>query len=573
MKVLEYIIRALDKTAEGNRTARAGVSDTAKAIISQMANIKAAWDMASSAITGAARHVWSALKEAFKFETLTVQFSVLMGSMEKARERMRELSDFAASTPFQLEEVVVASRQLHVFSNGALGAKESLRMVGDAAAAVGQNIQEVSFWVGRAYSMIKGGQPFGEAAMRLQEMGIITPEVRQKMEELQASGASNIEVWQQLEARLSSFKGGMDQLSKTGDGLVSTLKDNWIAGVREFGNAFKDSAKEGILTLSEALEQLAKDGTISLWASKAVRALEVVREAAGWTASAVKWIYERSGASDAVAALRGSARFAGSLAGGGGLGEAMKAYGTGQATGFYSGKLLSAAGDPGGLLAYNKRADDEQRAADAEFKRRAAAAKAAESSQPKADPEQEKKKERERIAADMAAAQKLTDAKRAKEAAEKEAEEREKAAQKEAQERARLSKELVEAEHKQRVANIRDEAAASAAAESAARDRLSRANSAAQQAWGWYRDPESFKRQLQEEKANAAAEKQYAKDFDRLNDRRDWRTTTRLTDSEEAVRRVALAREEQDRALRSLQAIEKHTAGLDTMLKQLLTAK
>lgn len=176
MKVLEYIIRALDKTADGNKSARSEASKTAGSILSQMANIKAAWDMGSGAIVSGAKAVWSAVKEAFKFETLTIQFSVLMGSLTKAKDRMKELADFAAATPFAMEEVVNASRQLHVFSDGALGASNSLRLVGDAAAAVGQNIQEVSFWVGRAYSMIKGGQPFGEAAMRLQEMGIITPD-------------------------------------------------------------------------------------------------------------------------------------------------------------------------------------------------------------------------------------------------------------------------------------------------------------------------------------------------------------------------------------------------------------
>jgi len=572
MKVLEYIIRALDKTADGNKSAKEGARTSAGAIMTQMANIKAAWDMATGAIKAGASAVWSAVKEAFKFETLTVQFSVLMGSMDKAKARMAELAEFAAKTPFSMEDAVVASRQLHVFSNGALGATGSLKLVGDAAAAVGGDMKEVSFWVGRAYSMIKGGQPFGEAAMRLQEMGIITPEVRSKMEELQAAGASNAEVWAVLEARLGTFKGGMEQLATSGDGLISTLNDNWKAAIRTFGESFKDASKDGILTLSDALDKLVADGTVSVWASRAVKALEMVKTAAGWTASAVKFIYEKGGLSDVVGIGRGVARAAGAIAGGGGLSGAITGYKSGTATGYFGGKIQSALGDPDGGIALNKRMEAEEKKADDAIKAKAIADQAAKT-KTKAEKEQADKDEKAKIAADLKKAQDEVDRKRKLETVKKEEEERQKAVQKEADERDKLAKKQIEDEHKARVDDIREEAQISAQSEANARDRLSRANSAAQQAWGWYRDPESFKRQLAEEKANAAAEKQYAKDFDKLNDRSDWRTTKRLTDSEESVRRVALAREEQDRAQQALLAIEKNTAGLESMLKRLLTSK
>ena len=49
---------------------------------------------------------------------------------------------------------------------------------------------------------------------------------------------------------------------------------------------------------------------------------------------------------------------------------------------------------------------------------------------------------------------------------------------------------------------------------------------------------------MQEERDEAAAQKQFDKDFEKLKDRkRDWRTA-KLSDEDEIVRRVALAREE-----------------------------
>ena len=81
--------------------------------------------------------------------------------------------------------------------------------------------------------------------------------------------------------------------------------------------------------------------------------------------------------------------------------------------------------------------------------------------------------------------------------------------------------------------------------ESAAQEWLAEAQQKSRQAWGWYRDRDSWTKQLEEERADAEAQKQFDKDFARLKDRfRDWRTSDRLSDDDELIRRVALAREE-----------------------------
>ena len=80
--------------------------------------------------------------------------------------------------------------------------------------------------------------------------------------------------------------------------------------------------------------------------------------------------------------------------------------------------------------------------------------------------------------------------------------------------------------------------------------------------------------QLAEEKADAQARKQYEKDFERLKSRRrDWRTAENLSVDDEAVRRVAIAREEKEAAERHLAEIEKNTADLAAKLDELLSVK
>lgn len=278
--VVSFTLRAIDRASSAIRRIGSAVAGVAKGLLSQGANIQgwvSLFQGAAGRIQGVFAGLWGAIRESFKFETLTGQFRTLLGSTEAAEERMAMLARVAEETPFDLEGVVKANRTLSVMSGDALGTREALLLVGDTAAATGGQVEELAFWVGRAYAMIKGGQPFGEAAMRLSELGAITPEVRQKMEALQAAGAGSAEVWQVLQEHLETFSGAMAHLAQTGDGLTATLGDTWSASVRQFGDAFQGAAKDGIEFLIKLLQKLQADGTIQRWAEAAVKALTPVK--------------------------------------------------------------------------------------------------------------------------------------------------------------------------------------------------------------------------------------------------------------------------------------------------------
>src|SRR5262245_15079180 len=175
------------------------------------------------------------IRTAASLETAQLQFTTLLGSTEAAQQRVKELFDFARRTPFETGPIVQASRQLQVFGGNALASMDNLRRIGDAAAASAQPIEEVSFWVGRAYALIKAGQPFGEAAMRLQEMAILSGEARQKMEELQEAGAPAAEVFAVLSGELDRFAGATDLQADSIEGLISTIKDFKISIAQAMG--------------------------------------------------------------------------------------------------------------------------------------------------------------------------------------------------------------------------------------------------------------------------------------------------------------------------------------------------
>lgn len=108
--------------------------------------------------------------------------------------------------------------------------------------------------------------------------------------------------------------------------------------------------------------------------------------------------------------------------------------------------------------------------------------------------------------------------------------------------------------------------------ENGMRDRLLRAQSASAQAWGWYRNRDSFRAQLAEEKANAEAEKQFARDSQKLQRIRGWESA-KLGEDMEVVRRVVMARREEAAAAAALVKIEANTRLLDAKLDELIRMK
>lgn len=207
--------------------------------------------------------VFAALKagipKAAAFEEAETGFAVLLGSFDKAKAKMDEIKQFAAATPFESAELIQGSRYLETFTQGLLNNADGWRLVGDAAAAAQRDFGEVSMWVSRTYAALKGGQPIGEATMRLMEMGLITPQVKGAMDKLAESsnegGKNFATIWGMAEASLKRFSGTMALQSQTWNGLMSSLRDNWNLILAGFAKPVMEALKPA---LAEAVALLGR---------------------------------------------------------------------------------------------------------------------------------------------------------------------------------------------------------------------------------------------------------------------------------------------------------------------------
>jgi hypothetical protein len=158
-------------------------------------------------------------------EKSELQFTTLMGSSKRAKKHVKSLFEFAKKTPFETQPIIDASKHLQTFGGNALNNTKTLTLLGDAAASVSQPFEEVALNVGKMYGNLQVGKPVGETVARLQEMGLITPKVRLKIEKMQKAGKKGSAIWKMLKKDLGKYSGAMEKQAGTWEGLTSTLID------------------------------------------------------------------------------------------------------------------------------------------------------------------------------------------------------------------------------------------------------------------------------------------------------------------------------------------------------------
>ena len=211
--------RGFSRVSSAAKKLSSQVDSAADAITSKLFNLKS---LVVGAIGGTV--VKSAIDVVVDRQDLTSQFEVLLGSADKAKKRVEELTDFASQTPFSRDEIFRASKQLQVFAGDAISTGDHLKVIGDVAAGTGQNFEDVALWAGRLYDAMKSGNKTGEMTSRLQEMGAISGEDRDKIEALAEAGGDMGTRWAQVEKILGRFDGTMEKMSNNMGNMLLSLK-------------------------------------------------------------------------------------------------------------------------------------------------------------------------------------------------------------------------------------------------------------------------------------------------------------------------------------------------------------
>ena len=217
--------------------------------------------LAVSAAVGATSVAF--LKAAGKMEDYQIQFETMTKSAQKGQKVLKEVTDFAANTPFELPGLIESSKQLLAFGVDTENIIPTLTSLGDIAAGVGT---EKLPTIVRAFGKIqvKGKASMEELNMLLEAGVPILDELAKgydvstaKVLEMSSKGQIGFKDVEDALKRLSSetgmFGGMMGRLSTTLNGQFSNLKDNIFQVSSEIGKSLLPMAKNIITAFNNAL--------------------------------------------------------------------------------------------------------------------------------------------------------------------------------------------------------------------------------------------------------------------------------------------------------------------------------
>ena len=222
---------------------------------------------ASKAFSLLASGITGAVEASKSLETISTQFQTILGSASAAQRQLEDLQEFAATTPFQIEGLSLATRQLLSFGVAQAEIIPTLRQLGDLAAGTGSSIDELTIPFGRLVSTQKltlieldkfadrGINLFGALA---EKTGISLKNIRDAVSKGKIPFEAFTDSLNELTNKGGIFFGATEAQSKTLSGVLSTLDDNFFNLQGAIGDAFKPVLIAGATELTGIMQDMTK---------------------------------------------------------------------------------------------------------------------------------------------------------------------------------------------------------------------------------------------------------------------------------------------------------------------------
>jgi|GEM_PF-5299105 len=207
-----------------------------------------------------------AVSKTGEFEQTQIAFSTMLGSEEKAYKLLQEMTEFAKTTPFELAGLEDQVKKLLAYGIEQENVIATTKMLGDISAGVGMDKLgnlTLAFGQVKAATKLTGNElrQFTEAGVPL--LDALAKTMGKTKAEIQGMVSDGKIGFPQVQKALSSLteEGGlffnlMGKQSKSLNGLISNLQDEFNIFLRDNGALFIDLAKDIIVNLSGMMKAI-----------------------------------------------------------------------------------------------------------------------------------------------------------------------------------------------------------------------------------------------------------------------------------------------------------------------------
>ena len=200
------------------------------------------------------------VKTAAQLENAEIAFTTMLGSAKDAKSFLKDLSDFAAKTPFDLPGLQKSAQSLISIGIDAEKVIPIMTSIGNATAGMGTGAEGVQRATIAIQQMNAAGRITAEDLNQLRDAGIpvyellakATGKTTKEISKMAQTGKLGQKELDQMMKALESgkglerFNGMMDKQSKSLSGLWSTLKDTFSVGMADAIQPLVPLLKDGL---------------------------------------------------------------------------------------------------------------------------------------------------------------------------------------------------------------------------------------------------------------------------------------------------------------------------------------
>lgn len=200
-----------------------------------------------------------------KMQQLQVALSTILQDKSKADQLIADIVQFAAKTPFNLDDVATGAKQLLAYGSSADNVVKELSMLGDVASGLQIPIGQLIYLYGtlrtQGRAMTVDIRQFaGRGIPIYEELAKVLGVSKDQVSELVKEGKVGFKEVEQAFKNMTSEGGKFANLMESSAGTwpqrLSNIEDTLFQKMNEFGNKYKEVFEFGIGTAEDLVESL-----------------------------------------------------------------------------------------------------------------------------------------------------------------------------------------------------------------------------------------------------------------------------------------------------------------------------
>lgn len=200
-----------------------------------------------------------------KMQQLQVALSTILQDKTKADQLIAEIVQFAAKTPFNLDDVAEGAKQLLAYGSSADKVIEELSMLGDVASGLQIPIGQLIYLYGtlrtQGRAMTVDIRQFAGRGIPIYEelakvLGVSKDQVGELVKEGKVGFKEVEQAFKNMTSEGGKFANLMENSAGTWPQRLSNIEDTLFQKMNEFGNKYKEVFEFGIGTAEDLVESL-----------------------------------------------------------------------------------------------------------------------------------------------------------------------------------------------------------------------------------------------------------------------------------------------------------------------------